>query len=229
MQFLQLAGDENARRARLLDGAGGREPRAERASRSCRRRSPPPRSRCSTGRSGTRLCSRSAARAPTRCPRSASSGQPLAEVRGRPDCVLEGGTIDAMGEQIVAGCRRRRRRARHLRHHADRVGRDRRAGRGRRATTRSRTPRPGKFLVGGPSNAGGLFLNWVDRMLARRRRGRRPIPAACPGVGAVSPRRARAVPGLRRAARSSSTSTSRTTPRRCGAPRSRRRVRRPAA
>jgi len=25
---------------------------------------------------------------------------------------------------------------------------------------------PGKFLVGGPSNAGGLFLNWVDRMCA---------------------------------------------------------------
>jgi xylulokinase len=24
----------------------------------------------------------------------------------------------------------------------------------------------GKFLVGGPSNAGGLFLNWVDRMCA---------------------------------------------------------------
>src|SRR4029079_3149308 len=25
---------------------------------------------------------------------------------------------------------------------------------------------PGKFLAGGPSNAGGLFLNWVDRMCA---------------------------------------------------------------
>src|SRR5689334_6088683 len=31
------------------------------------------------------------------------SGQPLAEVRDRPGCVLEGGTIDAMGEQLVAG------------------------------------------------------------------------------------------------------------------------------
>jgi xylulokinase len=28
---------------------------------------------------------------------------------------------------------------------------------------------PGKFLVGGPSNAGGLFLNWVDRMCAPAR------------------------------------------------------------
>ncbi|MCV7302469.1 xylulose kinase [Mycobacterium barrassiae] len=27
-------------------------------------------------------------------------------------------------------------------------------------------PRPGKFQIGGPSNAGGLFLGWVDRLVA---------------------------------------------------------------
>src|SRR5262249_47408464 len=37
-------------------------------------------------------------------PKIGVSGQPLGEVHGRPGCVLEGGTIDAMGEQIVAGC-----------------------------------------------------------------------------------------------------------------------------
>ena len=40
----------------------------------------------------------------------------------------------------------------------------------------------GVWLVGGPSNAGGLFLDWVTAA-ARRRRGRaerpRPIRAAC--------------------------------------------------
>src|SRR6476661_1651237 len=36
-------------------------------------------------------------------PRLAPSGTAAAEVAGRPGCVLEGGTIDAMGEQIVAG------------------------------------------------------------------------------------------------------------------------------
>jgi len=37
-------------------------------------------------------------------PRIGPSGHGLAEVRDRPGCVLEGGTIDAMGEQLVAGC-----------------------------------------------------------------------------------------------------------------------------
>jgi xylulokinase len=93
------------------------------------------------------------------------SGRPLADVRDRPGCVLEGGTIDALAEQIVAGC--------------DDVG-DVLVICGTTlivwAVIDDATPvprhytiphtAPGKFVVGGPSNAGGLFLNWVDRMLA---------------------------------------------------------------
>ncbi len=93
------------------------------------------------------------------------SGQPLADVAGHKNCVLEGGTIDAMAEQIVAGC--------------DDVG-DVLVICGTTLIvwaviddwltvpnyyTIPHTA-PGKFLMGGPSNAGGLFLNWVDRMLA---------------------------------------------------------------
>jgi len=93
------------------------------------------------------------------------SGAPLAEVHGRPGCVLEGGTVDAMAEQIVAGC--------------DDVG-DVLVILGTTLIVWCVIDEPvvvpdyytiphtaaGKFLVGGPSNAGGLFLNWVDRMLA---------------------------------------------------------------
>jgi xylulokinase len=93
------------------------------------------------------------------------SGTPLADVPGRPGCVLEGGTIDAMGEQIVAGC--------------DDVG-DVLVILGTTLivwvvvddaiTVPNHYTIPhtaaGKFLVGGPSNAGGLFLNWVDRLCA---------------------------------------------------------------
>ena len=93
------------------------------------------------------------------------SGTPLAEVHGRPGCVLEGGTIDAMGEQIVAGC--------------DEVGDvlvilgttlivwvvvDEAITVPNHYTIPHTAP--GRFLVGGPSNAGGLFLNWVDRLCA---------------------------------------------------------------
>lgn len=95
------------------------------------------------------------------------SGQPLAEVAGRRNCVLEGGTIDAMGEQIVAGC--------------DDVG-DVLVILGTTlivwavADGPAEVPRhytiphtaAGKFLVGGPSNAGGLFLEWVSRMVGDR-------------------------------------------------------------
>src|SRR5207245_7343137 len=41
---------------------------------------------------------------PDQMPEIRPSGQALAHVRARPGCVLEGGTIDAFGEQIVAGC-----------------------------------------------------------------------------------------------------------------------------
>ena len=51
---------------------------------------------------------------------------------------------------------------------------------------------PGKFQIGGASNAGGLFLGWVDRILARGEDGDaregRSAPGA--GVGALHSRRA---------------------------------------
>jgi xylulokinase len=101
---------------------------------------------------------------PDQMPEIGVSGQALADVRGRPGCVLEGGTIDAMAEQIVAGC--------------EDVGDvlvicgttlivwaviDEPAEVPRHYTIPYTVP--GKFIVGGPSNAGGLFLNWVDRLV----------------------------------------------------------------
>jgi xylulokinase len=102
---------------------------------------------------------------PDQMPTIGPSGKPLAEVNGRPGCVLEGGTIDAMGEQLVAG--------------ADDEG-DVLVICGTTLIVWAVTGAPveipgqysiphtarGKFVVGGPSNAGGLFLNWVDRMCA---------------------------------------------------------------
>jgi xylulokinase len=102
---------------------------------------------------------------PDQMPTIGPTGQALAEVKDRPGCLLEGGTIDAMGEQLVAGC--------------DDVG-DVLVICGTTLIVWAVTPEPvevpgqysiphtapGKFLVGGPSNAGGLFLNWVDRMCA---------------------------------------------------------------
>jgi xylulokinase len=97
-------------------------------------------------------------------PALAPSGTAAGEVAGRPGCVLEGGTIDAMGEQIVAG--------------ADNDG-DVLVICGTTLIVWCVTselsevpgyyPMPhttrGKFLVGGPSNAGGLFLDWARRLL----------------------------------------------------------------
>jgi len=112
---------------------------------------------------------------PDQMPEIGVSGQALAEVRGHPGCVLEGGTIDAMGEQIVAGC--------------DDPGdvlvilgttlivwavHDGPAEVPHHYTIPHTAP--GRFLVGGPSNAGGLFLDWVDRMTA-------------PGAGPATPGR----------------------------------------
>ncbi|MDQ1466585.1 MAG: xylulokinase, partial [Actinomycetota bacterium] len=92
-------------------------------------------------------------------PALAPSGTAAGEVTGRAGCVLEGGTIDAMGEQIVAG--------------ADHDG-DVLVICGTTLIVWCVTPElaevpgyfpmphttRGKFLVGGPSNAGGLFLDW---------------------------------------------------------------------
>jgi xylulokinase len=97
-------------------------------------------------------------------PALAPSGSVAAEISGRPGCVLEGGTIDAMGEQIVAG--------------ADHDG-DVLVICGTTLIVWSVMPeladvpgyypmphtQRGKFLVGGPSNAGGLFLDWARRLL----------------------------------------------------------------
>jgi xylulokinase len=97
-------------------------------------------------------------------PALAPSGTPAGEVTGRAGCVLEGGTIDAMGEQIVAG--------------ADNDG-DVLVICGTTLIVWCVTPelaevpgyfpmphtKRGKFLVGGPSNAGGLFLDWARRLL----------------------------------------------------------------
>jgi xylulokinase len=121
---------------------------------------------------------------PDQMPKIGPSGQPLAEVRDRPGCVLEGGTIDAMGEQLVAGC--------------DDVG-DVLVICGTTLIVWAVIPEPvevarhytiphtahGKFLAGGPSNAGGLFLNWVDRMCATAAAGEVGLPARVVDPGRV--------------------------------------------
>ena len=93
------------------------------------------------------------------------AGTAAGEVIGYPGCVLEGGTIDAMGEQIVAGAFEP----------------------GDVLVICGTTlivwcvvdepldipgyfpiphTTPGRFLIGGPSNAGGMFLNWATSLLA---------------------------------------------------------------
>ncbi len=121
---------------------------------------------------------------PDQMPTIGPTGQPLAEVRGRPGCVLEGGTIDAMAEQLVAG--------------SDDVG-DVLVICGTTLIVWAVIPEPvevarhytiphtarGKFLVGGPSNAGGLFLNWVDRMCATATAAEAGAPARVVDPGRV--------------------------------------------
>ena len=98
-------------------------------------------------------------------PRLVSAAQPAAHAPMYRDCVLEGGTIDAMAEQIVAG--------------ADNVG-DVLVICGTTLIVWAVTDSsfdipgyfpiphtaPGRFLFGGPSNAGGLFLNWASGLLS---------------------------------------------------------------
>ena len=92
-------------------------------------------------------------------------GTAAGTVRGLGDCVLEGGTIDAMGEQIVAG--------------ADEPG-DVLVICGTTLIVWSVVAEPvevpgyfpiphttpGRYFIGGPSNAGGLFLNWANALTA---------------------------------------------------------------
>ena len=91
-------------------------------------------------------------------------GEALGEVIGHPGCVLEGGTIDAFAEQLVAD--------------AGAEG-DVLVILGTTLIVWAVVPEDpklanyyampnmtgGTFLVGGPSNAGGLFLNWATRLL----------------------------------------------------------------
>jgi xylulokinase len=105
-------------------------------------------------------------------PAIARSGTPVGAVRGYDDCVLEGGTIDALAEQLVAG--------------ADEPG-DVLAILGTTLIVWAVTADPiehsqyycvphtapgNRWIFGGPSNAGGLFLEWVDRLGA----GAGPVP-----------------------------------------------------
>jgi xylulokinase len=115
-------------------------------------------------------------------PRVEGNGQPIGRVG---DAILGASAIDAMGEQIVAA--------------ADEPGDvlvicgttlivwavvdDQRTVDGL-WTIPSFVP--GRMLVGGPSNAGGLFLNWAQKLFARPRRRDRAepdrVPVFCPYV-----------------------------------------------
>ena len=111
--------------------------------------------------------------------------------------MLEGGTIDAMAEQMVAGC--------------DDAG-DVLVICGTTLIVWCVVDEPvevpdyysiphtapGKFIIGGPSNAGGLFLQ-LGRPSARGRRGARATGPRS-DLGAVPTRRAGAVPGFDRGA-----------------------------
>ena len=98
-----LARRATARRARLLDGAGRREPRAHGPAGDLddRRGSTDAAVRLDGGWDAALLAACGAR--VEQMPELGISGQPLGEVTGHAGCVLEGGTIDAMAEQIVAG------------------------------------------------------------------------------------------------------------------------------
>jgi xylulokinase len=97
-------------------------------------------------------------------PRIVVGTEAVGEVPDAGNALLGGGTIDALGEQLVAG--------------ADQVG-DVLVILGSTLIVWAVIPdwsevpdlwtvphtAPGRVLMGGPSNAGGLFLNWVDRLL----------------------------------------------------------------
>lgn len=101
-------------------------------------------------------------------PRMAGMGEAVGTVRGS-DAILDAGGVDAVGEQLVAGA--------HnpgdvhvllgttlivwavLPEHREVHGLD----------TIPHLGVPGLNLIGGPSNAGGLFLNWVSSLFGRGR------------------------------------------------------------
>jgi xylulokinase len=97
-------------------------------------------------------------------PEVAAMGAGVGKVADLPDAMLAAGSVDAICEQLVAG--------------ADHDG-DVLVICGTTLIVWAVIPEwrevpglwslphsaPGKFLIGGASNAGGLFLNWVDRLL----------------------------------------------------------------
>lgn len=100
-----------------------------------------------------------------RLPRIVVGTEPVGRVHDAGEAPLGGGTIDALAEQFVAG--------------ADRGG-DVLVILGSTLIVWAVIPEwrqapgvwtvphttPGKSLIGGPSNAGGLFVGWADKMLA---------------------------------------------------------------
>ncbi len=184
--------------------------------------SPPHRRRIrsTTSPTGMRISRRGSARGSSSsrgCCRSAP--RPVVCRRGR-------GAGVGLHRRVRRGARRGRRpagrRPRAVGHDPHRLGG--RGGNGRRAGMgRVTQPRSGANARGGPSNAGGLFCDWVGRMVG-------PVPsgAASPQPGRVPVGRRTRGASARRSttptsARSSTGSTSRTMARRCGAPRSKRR------
>jgi xylulokinase len=111
-----------------------------------------------------------------RLPRVVPGDQPVATVAG---AVLGPGTVDALAEQLVAG--------------ADHDG-DVLVILGTTLIVWAVVPdwrevpglwtiphtAPGKTLVGGPSNAGGLFLNWAQALLGPARASEVPAPDRVP-------------------------------------------------
>ena len=125
----------------------------------------PPRSRSSTGRAGIPEVAASLGITVEQLPRLVPTAWECGRVGGADGPVLASGCIDALADQIVAG--------------ADNDG-DVLVLLGTtlivNTVTPSHDPVPGywviphttrgKFLAGGPSNAGGLFVNWATAPLA---------------------------------------------------------------
>lgn len=117
---------------------------------------------------------------PEQLPRVAGMGEAVGRVRDLDNAVLDCGGVDAVGEQIVAGAR----------NEGDvlvLLGTTLIVW----AVTATPPPdtaflsfphmgAPGMSFVGGPSNAGGLFLGWVDRWLGKAAKGEQADPHHVP-------------------------------------------------
>ena len=160
--FLRWQAQERPGRTWILDGASRRESCAVRPSEHFVHRRCDRRDAVQLERVGHHAARR------LRSPRRSDAGGPttrpaVADVTGRKNCVLEGGSVDAFAEQLVAGASYGRRRLVIL---------------GTTLIVWTVVPEAvdvkgyytmpntaaGTYLVGGPSNAGGLFLNWATRV-----------------------------------------------------------------